>query len=360
MAHLRILAAPIGGGHMAAAHALSTSLIAGGNSVDIASPATERGAFPGLPKLYDELATRHPLVWATYYYGRQTTLLGRLNGMVTRRRLRTHLIAERQNIDALILLHSLYCHFLGDFTTSPGRIVVVVTDLFGGPREWFLAGADRYIVPTDEVARQATDRGLASSRVLVRRLATSSINRETQDVVTSAFSSPGEHKPRILVVGGAAGVGPIEKVVIGLRASGVPLDITVVCGHNQDLFDAVTKLGMTTNALRSVPDLAAQFRRFDLVITKPGSMTVMELLDSSVPFCLMTGIPGIEAANTRYLTRALQVPLLTRPSVACATIRRFFDTHGRPKGDWHTFVQRHRALRESLPDQVIDSADILE
>lgn len=296
---LLILTAPIGGGHLAVAGALANVVFSEDPTVDVSvrSLATEQGWLRDLPRSYSVATSRLSWLWAAYYYSRRPRSVRALNGWIARPPLRQAIsrICEEQ-CDGILVTHSLYCHVLRELRAITHNVSVVVTDLYGGPMEWFTPGATRYIVPTPEYAATARQQ-LPGERIVVRRLPT-----------LVARSSSVRWRPsvalRVLVVGGAEGVGPIVDIAQGLVASGRPIVLSLVCGANRTLAArAVRGLGSHVTVLGPLPNLRDHLAMFDLVVTKPGSVTISECIDAGVPFWLMPGIPGIERNNLAALRR---------------------------------------------------------
>lgn len=299
-----VLNAPIGGGHTATARALAARLGHAGAEVVVEVPMLATG-LAGLPALYARLtAGRPPLVWSMYYYARRLGPVRRFNGWLIRRQLRPAL--DRLSLggfDLVVLTHHMYGHCLSQLAEAGAPVVVLVTDLFGGPLEWFAPGAHRYVVPSMDMWHEARRRGVPERDLLLRRLPTLA-----GPAPSSARPAPGGPL-RILVVGGADGVGPIRRVVAGL--AGRDRQVTVVCGRNLRLRASLARRALPgVRTLGFVDDLPALVGEHDLVVTKPGSVTVQELLDRGVPFLLLPGIPGVERGNARRISRLLGLPML--------------------------------------------------
>jgi len=258
-----------------------------------------------LPGLYARLtSSRLSLVWTVYYYARRLAPVRRVNGWFIRRQLTPAL--QRLGVggfDLVVLTHHMYGHCLAWLTEAGTPVVVLVTDLFGGPLEWFAPGAHHYVVPSRDMWDAARRRGVPERDLLLRRLPT-----RAGRTPPHACSNPSGPR-RILVVGGADGVGPIGPVVAGLAGPG--RRVTVVCGRNTRLCAALARRGLPgVEVLGFVDDLPALLGEHDLVVTKPGSVTVQELLDRGVPFLLLPGIPGVERGNALRIGRLLGLPML--------------------------------------------------
>jgi len=206
---------------------------------------------------------------------------------------------DLRSYDTIVITYSMYCHCLADLGAFGAQTVVLITDLFGGPPDWFLPGAHKYIAPTHVMERTALERGIPSERILVRRLPTLCSRRP----LGNRWGVEQASELRVLVIGGSAGVGPLEAAMRGLARANRHTSVSVVCGHNKRLRARIVRSNGQVKTLGFVDTMADRWQDFDLVVTKPGSVTLMELFDAEIPFILMPGIPGIEAGNSYALKR---------------------------------------------------------
>lgn len=102
-------------------------------------------------------------------------------------------------------------------------------------------------------------------------------------------------------------MGDLEEAVLAIDSLPLPLNLVVVAGRNaalrrslldkaHDLIHPVKVLGYT----RHIPELMAAS---DLLITKPGALTLSEALSMHLPILLYHAIPGQEEENAAFLTR---------------------------------------------------------
>lgn len=340
-----ILTTPIGGGHAAVARATAERLRLDGHDVVLASPLTSGARLQHLGGLYARLVTAAPLVWWLYYQGRSVPPLRNLNSLIIRREVLGPLRAlDLQSYDAVLLTSSVYAHCIEEIADQAWT-GVVATDLFDGPPEWFLPGADAYVVPSVQMRQRALESGIDDGRIWVRRLPT--LVSETR-----ALDRGETRRPRleVLVVGGTEGFGPLEAVSQHLSLLGDACRVTVVCGHNQALLRRLRRrLGHCARVWGYVPDLGTHFNLFDVVLTKPGSATMMEILDSGSLFALLPGIPGIETGNERRVATYGSIPVLRDGRSAAAFLRACFSDGAALSPTGRQWADDVDELRSSLP-----------
>lgn len=286
-----LLTAPVGEGHMSIGHELATSLRAERAKVDVSYALVEAGLFSHVPQAYHWAVRSRVPVWSAYYGARQhSDFVRALNSRWMRRALRDRLNGLKcDRYDAVVVTQSLYCHVLDELTPQNAPITVMPTDLFGGPKEWFLGDGAQYFVGSKQMRDLARAAGIAPGAVQLRRIPT--IARPAPQSLDAL------RVKSVLVVGGSEGAGPLRAVAKGVRLALPDVSLTIACGYNGRLRRHLEKT-MPPRVVRGyIPRLGADLSTFDLVISKPGSATIMELLDTSKPFLLMRGIPGIESAN---------------------------------------------------------------
>jgi processive 1,2-diacylglycerol beta-glucosyltransferase len=115
----------------------------------------------------------------------------------------------------------------------------------------------------------------------------------------------------ILLMGGSMGLDSISHVLKELIKNKNKLRITVICGNNTHL---KSKL-LSEYSSKSIPnkklhilgftkDVSSIMDYCDLVISKPGGLTVTESLAKQLPIMIPFAIPGQEVQNTSFLTKA--------------------------------------------------------
>jgi len=318
--NILILSVSAGAGHVRAAQALE----AAARAADPPLEATHLDLLALVPrdfrKLYGEqyikLVDRLPQLWS-YLYAKtdrpsRDSLLGKLKRAaekVNTRRLQAEIARLRPEV--ILCTHFLPAELLSRQKAKGVDLPplwVQVTD-FDVHALWVHPHVDRYCVASDEVAFRLADRGIPRAKISV-----------TGIPVMPQFSVPLERRAcaaelgiepdrfTVALMAGGAGVGAPDQLAARLLRASDELQLVALAGRNGELLSRLKKLARAhprqlfplgfTNAVERVMSAA------DLVITKPGGLTVSECLARHKPMLLVSPIPGQEERNADYLLEA--------------------------------------------------------
>jgi processive 1,2-diacylglycerol beta-glucosyltransferase len=317
---LLVLSVSAGAGHVRAAEAVVAAAKAGPARVETLHVDLLSLVPQEFRKLYGQqyikLVEKLPQLWS-YLYSKtdrpsRESLLGKLKRAaekINTRKLNAQIEAFAP--DAILCTHFLPAELLSR-QRSRGRqlppLWVQVTD-FDVHALWVHPGVDHYCVASDEVAFRLADRGVPAEKIHV-----------TGIPVMPQFTAPLERaicarelglaadKFTVLMMAGGAGVGGLDELAARLLQLPHDLQLVALAGRNAELLERLQALaarhpgklfplGFTTTVERVMT--AA-----DLVVTKPGGLSVSECLAQRKPMLLVSPIPGQEERNADYLLEA--------------------------------------------------------
>lgn len=131
-------------------------------------------------------------------------------------------------------------------------------------------------------------------------------------------------RPVVLIMGGGTGLGPLEHLVKELS----PLEhiqFVVLTGSNRSLYNRL-EYRYACSHIRIEgfrDDIPLWMSAADLLVTKPGGVTISEAIAKRLPMFLFEAFPGQEQANQEYLIHH-RVAVATRPSTIRIQIKKFF------------------------------------
>lgn len=321
MTKLLILSVSAGNGHVRAAQALAAtaqSLVPPCTAVHIDAMAHVTAGFRKVyTDWYIQLVNRAPELWS-YLHQRTDVTPHHAPSQRMRRgleRLSTGALVReirREKPDAVICTHFLPAELLMR-ERNAGRIDypvwLQITD-YDLHNMWLVPGMTGYLAATDEVAFRLRARGIAPERIHV-----------TGIPVMPAFSEPeapalarntcvaglglDPSKPVLLMASGGAGVGDLASMVDRVLALGDGFQVIAVAGRNVEAFGKLEALSRRhagrVVAVGFTNEMHKLMAASDLVVTKPGGLTVSECMALGKPMLLISPIPGQEEHNAGFL-----------------------------------------------------------
>ena len=161
---------------------------------------------------------------------------------------------------------------------------------------WIFGEVDAYFVATDDMKNNLANHCRAGQKIFATGIPI--------DEKFSAVKRVSNSIPTILIMGGGLGLGSIEETLLELNKIKSPLKISVVAGLNENLSARLRRLREKINhpmeIFGYVSDVHKLMAAADLLITKPGALTMTEAFAVGLPLILHAPIPGPEALNAAY------------------------------------------------------------
>lgn len=307
------MSAPIGAGHIRAAQAVSQIL-----SHDYACQTKLCNVFDFFPsfigqtilKIYLKILDVFPAVYGSAYkWGNQSRLALWGRGLISRilaRRMVSYIHDFQPAV--IVCTHATPAGIVAwlknnHLLTVP--VVAVITD-FAVHRLWVYPEIDCYFVAHSAMAHYLCQHGIALKDIAVTGIPVNpSFSQPTpKHELLAKLKLSSDHKT-IMIMGGGAGVLPIAKILELCNQIDGALQFIAVAGKNQVLYHDLLRLGAVSRHPVKVLDYVDNIHELmsiaDLLISKPGGMSVSEALAKGLPLLIFQPIPGQEMANTRYL-----------------------------------------------------------
>ncbi|MGX8705694.1 MAG: MGDG synthase family glycosyltransferase, partial [bacterium] len=245
-----ILSSNNGGGHNATAKALKELFEAHGDVCQIedclsfisekVSEAVSRShifMYRHAPKLFDRgyrHSRRHPQIFMEHHNGRRVLNLGRRN---------LGRFIMTGGFDAVLCTHVFASLMLTDARRKYGlpiRTAVVETDYTATPGTQ-AGGLDWHFIPAEGLRDELTALGVPTEKIIASGLPVRGAFYTRQDKPTAkaALGLPPDCR-HLLLMGGSMGAGPVPELMAAImRDLGPDERVTVVCGTNRSLVDAL-------------------------------------------------------------------------------------------------------------------------
>lgn len=276
---------------------------------------------PGLNSLiiscYLQLVRWVPFVYRFIYDKAETSQSDNTFGfwwrMVINRKFRQalHTLLQREQPDVILCLHPFSAIAMRMWKNSADSckpvIAGLLTDYTVHPFWWQL-DLDGYFVSAPELIGEITKHGIPRKRVWPVGIPVDSAVGTYHDksaIRRNLGLNP--ERPTVLIMGGGLGLGGLDEIVRCLGTMEQDIQMLVVTGANSAIQESLARLvaGMVTAVkvfgfVNNVPELMAAS---DLIVTKPGGVTVAEALATGLPLIIWKPIPGQEERNTSFLVK---------------------------------------------------------
>lgn len=173
---------------------------------------------------------------------------------------------------------------------------------------WIDSGIDAFVVANEIMKGEMINRGIPSNIIFPYGIPVSPKFLAPVDKKSLLKELDLEDKFTVLVMGGGMGFGNIQKTIISLLDCHIDIQIIAVTGTNHKLknqLELYAKKSTKNVLILSYTDRINELMDIsDLLITKPGGMTVSEALVKGLPILITSPIPGQEEGNANFLIRS--------------------------------------------------------
>jgi len=179
------------------------------------------------------------------------------------------------------------------------QLATVITD-FGVHPFWIAKGIDIYIVASDLTKEQLIQEGVKKEDVRVLGIPVDQkFLREYEKGALCAKFGLDQNKFTLLITTGSFAIGPIEQIVDLLYKD---TQILVVCAKNKRLHKRLkNKDYPNVKIFGYIDNIQELMAVSDIIITKPGGLTISESLIRELLPIFIAAIPGQETANAEIL-----------------------------------------------------------
>ena len=307
-----ILTASIGSGHTKAAQAIKEALLKQQPSdiVNIVDWSDKRVSPANwlTKKLYLKMLAFVPNLYDVFYKLSANGLGGAMAQQTNERLMYRTMqrVLSEFSPDAVICTHPFPAGAAAAVKRRGGKFLsaTVLTD-YTLHKMWVYNETDIFFTATEQMRSELIQMGFAPNRLVASGIPIREafMAQDTKENVRGKMGIADEEKV-ILLMGGGLGLGGIENTVAALERIEQQLTMFVIAGRNERLKERMLKKADTSahtlRVLGYIKDIAPYMRAADLIITKPGALTVSESFALGLPMILHEPIPGPETQNARH------------------------------------------------------------
>ncbi|MEG1858573.1 MAG: glycosyltransferase, partial [Pseudoflavonifractor sp.] len=208
-------------------------------------------------------------------------------------------LLEARQPDMVVATHPLCAQLVSRYKWENGSalpLVTCITDL-SVHSEWITGGTDCYLVGVPEMAQQLARKGVDPTKVVA-----------TGIPVKPEFERTPRHRGggtrRLLIMGGGLAIMP-KKDKFYEELNALPnLHTTIIAGNNKHLVERLSGKYAHIDVVGYTEHVADYMANADLMLSKPGGITLFETIASELPLLAWEPFLQQEINNARFLTRA--------------------------------------------------------
>lgn len=212
-------------------------------------------------------------------------------------------LISKENPDMIVCTHALPSNLVNRLKKNKmvnKTVINVYTDYFVN-NLWGLQHIDYHFAPTNAVKEFLIDSNVPEQKIFVTGIPVHpsfAIGNNAKEEKFTTYN--------VLVSGGSLGIGSLKSIFTEKKSN--KIHYFVLCGKNEKLFQEIVYLHdpliTPLSYLANRNDMNTVYEQMDLVVTKPGGMTISECLYKHLPIFLLPPLPGQEEQNFQYLIKA--------------------------------------------------------
>ena len=168
---------------------------------------------------------------------------------------------------------------------------------------------DYYFIPDETVTKEFVSKGIPFEKIFPVGIPVNERFYENipKNRAKLSFSVSPAHR-HLVIMCGSMGCGPVEEITdILSKTAESDVEISVVCGTNQKLFNNLYEKYRTTeniHIMSYVSDVSLLLDSADLYLTKPGGLSSTEAFSKGVPMVFIDAVSGCEKHNLEFFLEA--------------------------------------------------------
>ncbi len=280
--------------------------------LDVANYISPRGRF-WHQQIYATLSRYAKPGWGLLYRLTNFPALARLinysgNQSAAKHEQKLHAAIEKFRPTAIIITYFGCAPLLAPWIwrqSRPPLLAQVITD-YHVHAAFVRPEIDCFFAPTSHEERSLIKAGIDQAKIVVSGIP---IQPKYYDPIDTNALRTKLHlplnQPIILLAGGGAGAARLDTLVRELFKQTRPLTIVAAAGKNQTLYQNLQKLipppHLTLRVLPWTELMPDYVRLADVIITKPGGVSITEAIVSQKPLILLASTAGQESHNARFV-----------------------------------------------------------
>jgi len=317
-----IFYASYGGGHLSAASSIRQYIVDNYKEHEVEMIDCVKYINKNIDKIstdaYKKITTNTPLLWGELYKLAKKGPLSDMSegvGKILSRKI--YKLFEEFNPDIVVSCHPLGSQmtaYLKKHGKTNTKLATIMTDY--APHEQWLIGHtynDYFFVSHEGMKQNLIEQGVDANKVFATGIPLSNkfLQHYDKKQIQLSFDLNPDRRTILFFGGGEFGLGKSKTVKLleyFIDNIGDVYQIVAIAGKNEKMQNAFQEVVNKKSAneyvqvygfSNEIPELMSVS---DVVVTKPGGLTITESLASGLPIIIINPIPGQEVENSEFLT----------------------------------------------------------
>jgi processive 1,2-diacylglycerol beta-glucosyltransferase len=270
------------------------------------------------PAVYLFLINKTPTFWGLFYYLLDSRpvdfFMAPLRKFIHRLNCKKFIeFVKAENPDIVVSTHFMPSEIISGLKESGefrGKLVNVVTD-FIAHSFWMARSSDYFIGAIQRTKNDLLRRGVPEEKIRIMGIPCDpvfGISKGRENLMKQLGIDPGFFN--VLIMSGGFGAGPIKEIVSEINKLDMEtrdkMQLIAICGKNELLyheFEGISRnLKVRLKTFGYVNNVDEFMELSDIIVTKPGGLTISEALSKTLPMIIVQPILGQETRNCNILT----------------------------------------------------------
>lgn len=248
----------------------------------------------------------YDLLWDNQKFYKGTNGFKKIVNQLAQKKFRR--VFKQFNPQVAVCTQALPCGIISrlkEKSNLPIKLIAVITD-YDIHSYWIYKNVDFYMVATEGIKKKLQKKGISSEKIRITGIPVYPVfSKDKNRVELRKKLGIDNSYPVILIMGGSYGLGPILGIIRKLNVIKENFQFIVVAGRNQRLKRRLQSLAKSIkNPLKIygyVNNIDELMSISDLLITKPGGITITEALIKKIPLIIYNAVKGQESRNYQFL-----------------------------------------------------------
>lgn len=301
--NILILTGKFGMGHWSASQSLRAQLLEEDEShrvdvVDFVEYAMPGGTSEAFYRFFSLLVTHGSGIFNTYYKITENFESDARPPFEWRFLDKLEDLLEDKKPDAVIVTHPLCAQLVSRYKWETGSALPLLTSItdLTAHSEWITRYTDLYLVGTPEIIDSLEAKGVQREKIVATGIPVKAEFKRTP-------RARGGETRKLLIMGGGLGLLPKKEEFYEELNALEGVETTIIAGRNEKLRERLSGKYAHINIVGYTDKVHEYMANADLILTKPGGITLFETIQSELPLLAWEPFLQQEINNGRFMSR---------------------------------------------------------